>query len=624
MHSAVRHAMRPASDFNAGGRGIIVLVAPPETSVYQYVQPVTNLIHEEDDPRHGTTPDVGFWCITPRDDVKKLNFNLESECLDKKRAIVLAWSRDALPQIVILAADHIFDIEPIEERDLRVACRAVLKMRLTRQQARELLEFPLNNVFSALRVGRSFDETLRRLQAVPIVIEDVKEPQPPKVETVTSLENMHGYGPAKEWGLQLATDLRDWRDGKIVWSDVDTGLLLSGPPGTGKTIFARALAETCGTHLIAASLGQWQARGHLGDLLAAMRRDFATARDKAPCILFIDELDSVGDRDRFSHTNTNYSTQVVNALLECIDGVSVREGVIVIGATNNPTRIDPAVRRAGRLDKHVSIPLPSPEDRVAILCQHLGEEIQAEAMQELGALTEGMTGADLAQLARDARRSARRAKRRVQLSDVHAHLPELLPIAGLFRRSIAIHEAGHAIVGSRLSYGKLVGIEIAAAINPRIQVQNAGRAGFMLEPIRFRDRQTYCDQICVFLAGIAAEELELGSYGDGAGVGQDNDLQRATDAAMFMETQVGMGKGLAYLKTWHATDSDTVRLSDPRLPERIEALLHVEFDRAKLILDEDRPLLVALSQELEATGFVSPERFVDLQTRCTSRRKTAS
>ncbi|MCK3776664.1 ATP-binding protein [Ensifer sesbaniae] len=149
---------------------------------------------------------------------------------------------------------------------------------------------------------------------------------------------MYGYGGAKEWGLELAQDLIDWQRGRIDWSEVDTGIVLSGPPGVGKTQFAAALARQCSVPIIAASLARWQARGHLGDLLKAMRSDFDKAKESAPCILFCDELDSFGDRNSFSADNKDYSTQVVNGFLEHLDGLDGREGVVVIGATNNVIR----------------------------------------------------------------------------------------------------------------------------------------------------------------------------------------------------------------------------------------------------------------------------------------------
>ncbi|NTF64973.1 AAA family ATPase [Rhizobium rhizogenes] len=273
MYCTIRRAVRSASLFNASGHGIIVLVVPEDAQVFEYVPAVTHLLYNGDEQYD--REDIGFTCIAAKDKPAKVSEAFESECRDKRRAIVIACSRDCLPSTITLAADHIFDVEPVTARDLRAACAIVLKVRLSTEQAHDLMQYPFEDVLSALRAGRSVSEVLRRLKSS---VQAAGQPKERGLERPqTKLEDLHGYGSAKTWGLQLATDLADWRDGKLAWSDVDRGLLLSGPPGVGKTIFARALAESCGVHFIATSVAQWQAQGHLGDLLNAMRSNFAEA-----------------------------------------------------------------------------------------------------------------------------------------------------------------------------------------------------------------------------------------------------------------------------------------------------------------------------------------------------------
>ncbi|WP_170115778.1 AAA family ATPase [Mycoplana dimorpha] len=145
--------------------------------------------------------------------------------------------------------------------------------------------------------------------------------------------------------------------------------------------------------------------------------------------------------------------QVVNALLECLDGLEGREGVVVVGATNNSDNIDPAILRSGRLDRQIEIPLPSEQDRIAILAQHIDHCIEVTELEGLKAWTAGMSGADLAKAARDARRLARRAKRPLNLDDVRAVLPAPIDITPEHRRALAIHEVGHTVVGLALGHG---------------------------------------------------------------------------------------------------------------------------------------------------------------------------
>ncbi len=190
------------------------------------------------------------------------------------------------------------------------------------------------------------------------------------------VENLVGYGGAADWALGLKADLQDYLAGNLVWSDMSTKLLLSGPPGTGKTTFAKALCNSLQVPLLVTSVSTWLEGGHLNDVIVKMRKTFEEARDRAPSILFIDEIDGIGQRQPSHREYADYWNAVVNKLLELLDGAVKSEGVIIVGATNLPHQIDPALRRSGRLEKHIEIPRPDINTLVGILAHHLGGDIK--------------------------------------------------------------------------------------------------------------------------------------------------------------------------------------------------------------------------------------------------------
>lgn len=187
---------------------------------------------------------------------------------------------------------------------------------------------------------------------------------------ISRVEMLSGYGEARDWALELKEDLALWRAGTLRWEEMSAKLLLSGPPGTGKTTFARALCNTLQIPLIATSVATWMEPGYLGDVLIRMNATFAEAEAAAPAILFIDEIDGINMRGSAGEWTT-YWDQIVNRLLELLDGSAKTDGVIVIGATNNPDRIDAALLRSGRLEKHIVIPRPDTEALIGILRHHL-------------------------------------------------------------------------------------------------------------------------------------------------------------------------------------------------------------------------------------------------------------
>ncbi|OBY05956.1 hypothetical protein BAE36_17285 [Rhizobium leguminosarum bv. trifolii] len=355
-----------------------------------------------------------------------------------------------------------------------------------------------------------------------------------------------------------------------------------------------------------------------------MRSDFDKAKENAPCILFCDELDSFGDRNSFSADNKDYNTKVVNGFLEHLDGLDGREGVVVIGATNDVSRIDPAILRPGRLNRHVAIPLPTASDRVAMLQQMLGQKLAKRHHSNLIAATSGFSGADLAKVARDAKRIARRAKRDVAVADIIKSLPDMVAITGELRRALAVHEAGHTVAVIALDHGKFYGAMIIDHTRNDSETVPGGGAYFEVPNVGYRTVQTYRDRIAVLLAGIAAEEVFLGAVSDGAGSGPNSDLAQATRIATVLQSGMGMGNRLRHSLAKSDRDLETLRLHDPGVAIWVDDVLRIEFERAKQIIRSQQKLVEAIADELEAKGKVSADQVAKMAAKVNAPTRIAT
>lgn len=495
----------------------------------------------------------------------------------------------------IAAADAVVRIETLSVSYMQRAFYIAVGRQIDIEEATDLVSMPAKWRRIIVRAGRNtraivqaFKRSQEHAQDILDSIEKSKSTDGPH------LEAMHGYGEAQTWGLQLAHDIKDYKAGIIGWSDVDGGLLLSGPPGCGKTTYAAALARTCGMNFVVGSYAAWQATGHQGDMLKAMRQAFSDAREKAPCLLLIDEIDGFVTRGSSAGSdNGDYMRGVVNGLLEELDGSVGRDGVVVIGACNDPTIVDPALCRPGRLDRHIAIKLPDGEARMAILKNLLQSDHNLD-MRPFKTKTEGMSGADLERLARDARRLARRDRVTVEYKHVNASLPHRVRRSHEQLRRIAIHEIGHAVVGAILNFSPLDHVFINAEYIPKAGDQIAGSAAFQIEDGGHQDQGYYADRVCTTLAAMACEQMLLGSHGDGV----ISDLEMATNLATFALGSVGMGDTLSSYGHRDPKGLAHMRMTDVFLERRVEDLLKGQLERAAELLESRRPVVEFLVSEL--------------------------
>ncbi|WP_132281495.1 AAA family ATPase [Neorhizobium sp. JUb45] len=415
------------------------------------------------------------------------------------------------------------------------------------------------------------------------------------VATGPTLENLSGLGPAREWGLELSRDLADFKAGLISWDDVDTGALISGAPGTGKTLFAEALARTCALPIVAASAAQWQAAGYLNDLLKAMRESFREAQSKGTALLFIDELDAMGSRAVNDSQNADYKRQVINGLLELLDGFERRTGVVVVGATNHPGDIDPAILRPGRLDRHFEIPLPDSTTRQQIFQFHAGFAVPEDYEDQFARSTAGMAGAGLKQLVRDGRRIARRSGKPFGFEQVLEAAKPLIDLPAELMRVAAFHEAGHAIVGLELGM-ELKGISVADKILAE-GVNTLGGALFTRQAFPMKTKSFYLNLITMYLGGLAAETLIFGEFTESGASDPNSDLGVATALATKVEASFGMGSTLA-IDVVLDHELGRLRTTDNRVRAAVSEILARQFTRAREILDLRKKALGKIADTL--------------------------
>lgn len=374
---------------------------------------------------------------------------------------------------------------------------------------------------------------------------------------------------------------------------IPKGALLVGPPGTGKTLLAKAVAGEANVPFFSMS-GSDFVEMFVGVGASRVRDLFKQAKEKSPCIIFIDEIDAVGRaRGRNANMGSNDEREnTLNALLTEMDGFGSNSGVIILAATNRADILDKALMRAGRFDRQIYVDLPDLPDRVAVFKVHL-RNIKTDDSLDIDLLarqTPGFSGADIANVCNEAALiAARNNKSSVTKEDFSAAIDRI--IGGLEKRnkittneekrSIAVHEAGHATVSWHLQYANPL---VKVTIVPRGKA--LGAAWYLPEERQITPAQVILDEICATLGGRAAEELFLGRISTGAA----NDLERVTKQAYAMIVYYGMSDRLPNLSYYDSSGQSygfTKPFSEERariIDEEVSRIIAEQYERAKEIL----------------------------------------
>lgn len=431
--------------------------------------------------------------------------------------------------------------------------------------------------------------------------------------TGVTFDDVAGVEEAKEELREIIAFLREPGRFTRLGGKVPKGVLLVGPPGTGKTLLGRAVAGEAEVPFFNLS-GSDFVEMFVGVGAARVRDLFQQAQEKAPCIIFVDELDAIGKaRGGGGFQSNEEREQTLNALLVEMDGFDARSGVIILAATNRPEVLDPALLRSGRFDRQVVVDRPDKKGRHRILEVHarsvvLGADVDLEIV---AAQTPGFVGADLANIVNEAALlAARKGKDAVELEDFQDAIERV--IAGLEKKSrrlseketniVAYHESGHAIVA-----GALKGSDPVHKIS--IVSRGIGALGYTLQvPLEDRylvTRRELQDRICSLLGGRAAEEIIFGDVSSGAA----NDLHRVTDIARRMVAEYGMSKAVGNLNygdgqpRFMENKGLTTRNYSERTAELIDSEVHTLIDllyeRTRRILEANLDLLHRMAETLK-------------------------
>lgn len=440
-------------------------------------------------------------------------------------------------------------------------------------------------------------------------------------------DNVAGQDEAKEALSELVDFLHNPKKYTEIGAKLPKGALLVGPPGTGKTLLAKAVASEAEVPFFSIS-GSAFVEMFVGLGAAKVRDLFKQAVEKAPCIIFIDEIDTIGKkRDGSGFSGNDEREQTLNQLLSEMDGFDAKAGVVILAATNRPDSLDPALLRPGRFDRRIPVELPDLKGRVEILKVHVKDIKEEENIdyEKIGRATAGASGADLANMVNEAAlRAVRQGRDKMSERDLEESVEIVLAgyekknavISPREKRIIAYHEVGHALVAAKQKGSAPVH---KITIIPR----TSGALGYTMqvdEEEKFlMTKEDAINNIVTLTGGRSAEELIFNIRTSGA----SNDIEKATKIAKAMVTRFGMTDEFGFVALESMTNAylggDTSLQCSPQTQYEIDAAVQKIIDdahkEARKILRENIKALHAISEYLLRQETITGEEFMDILKR---------
>ena len=435
--------------------------------------------------------------------------------------------------------------------------------------------------------------------------------------------DVEGVDEAEDNLKEIVDYLSDPSKYSEIGASMPKGVLLVGPPGTGKTMLAKAVAGEANVPFFSMS-GSEFVEMFVGMGASKVRDLFKQAKEKAPCIVFIDEIDAIGQKRNSGTIGGNDEReQTLNQLLTEMDGFEGNTGVIILAATNRPESLDPALTRPGRFDRRVPVELPDLKGREAILKVH-AKKVKTESDIDYGKVARMASGASGAELANIVNEAALRAVRDGRKAASQRDFEESIEvvIAGYQKKNailsdkeksiVAYHEVGHALVAAMQTHSAPVQ---KITIIPR----TSGALGYTMQVEEgehyLMSKEELENKIATLTGGRAAEELIFGSVTTGA----SNDIEQATKLARAMITRYGMGEfGMVAMETVtnQYLGGDTTLACSPETQAKIDKmvvdLVAKQYEKAKTILTENRTVLDSIAQHLYEKETITGEEFMDI------------